>query len=70
MSRASEPGSAPTPHRTTPIDFAATFAVARFVTRHRCGRRAAGLGPGAGPGSPSDEAGGVPGAAGREARAP
>ena len=70
MSRASEPGSAPTPHRTTPIDFAATSAVARSATRHPGWRRAAGLVSVAGPGSRSEACDGVPGAAGREARAP
>jgi hypothetical protein len=70
MSRASESGSAPTPHRTTPIDFAATSAVARSATRHPGWRRAAGLVSDADPGSRSGESGGVPGAAGREVRAP
>jgi len=69
MSRASEPGSAPTPHRTTPIDFAATSAVARSATRHPGWLRAAGLVSDAGPGSRSEESGGIPGAASREARA-
>jgi hypothetical protein len=70
MSGTSEPGSAPTPSRATLVEFAATFAVAKFVTRHRCGRRAAGVGPAAGPGSRSAASGGGPGAAGREVRAP
>jgi hypothetical protein len=70
MSRASEPGSAPTPHRTTPIDFAATSAGARSATRQPGGRRAAGLASVAVPGCRSEECGGGPGVAGREARAP
>jgi hypothetical protein len=69
MSRASAPGSVSPPQSATPSVCAVTSADARF-TMGPLGRwRPAGVEPGAGPGSRSEESGGGPGAAGREARA-
>jgi hypothetical protein len=70
MSRPSESGSVPTPRRAIPGAVAATSADARSAARPPGGRRAAGRVSVAGLGSRSEEGGGVPGAAGREARAP
>ena len=67
MNSPSKPDGDPTTRRTTLVDFVATSAVARSAT-HRCGgRRADGCALGAVPGSRSDESGGLPGVAGREA---
>ncbi len=70
MSRASEPSSAPTPHRARPVECAATFAAANSAMYHPGSLRAAALERGAGRGSRSEESGGGPGVAGREMRAP
>jgi len=69
MSHTSEPSSTPTLRRATPVAFAATSVAARSATSHPGSLGAASLRRGAVRGSRSEEAGGVPEAAGREARA-